>query len=170
MSAISARTSRPNATAKDEHWVADFFARRPEVDAYITGEGEESLTRAVGLIDGHGSVAQIPWDVRPSSVYAFDRRDGKVVHNPHNPVSRLDLSTVPSPYLNGMLDPFLHDARLAPIIETNRGCPYSCTYCCWGQATQSNRVLCYRRMTVAADARDRTAATAASHANLANRN
>jgi hypothetical protein len=52
-------------------------------------------------------------------------------------VSRLDLSTVPSPYLNGMLDRFLDDPRLAPIIETNRGCPYSCTYCCWGQATQS---------------------------------
>ena len=36
-----------------------------------------------------------------------------------------------------MLDPFLADVRLAPIIETNRGCPYSCAYCCWGQATQS---------------------------------
>ena len=60
-----------------------------------------------------------------------------MVHNPNNPVPRLDLSTVPSPYLNGMLDRFLDDPRLAPIIETNRGCPYSCTYCCWGQATQS---------------------------------
>ena len=127
----------PNFHAKDEGWVADFFSMRPDVDAYITGEGEESLTRLVGLIDAHGSVAQIPWDVRPSSVYAFDHGEAQVIHNPGNPVSRLDLSTIPSPYLNGMLDPFLNDPRLAPIIETNRGCPYSCTYCCWGQATQS---------------------------------
>ena len=127
----------PNFHAKDESWVADFFSHRPQVDAYITGEGEDSLTRLVGLVDAHGSVAQVPWDVRPSSVYAFDHGEARVVHNPNNPVPRLDLSTVPSPYLNGMLDPFLADARLAPIIETNRGCPYSCTYCCWGQATQS---------------------------------
>jgi hypothetical protein len=127
----------PNFHAKDLEWVSDFFSSRPEVDAYITGEGEDSLTRLVGLVDRHGSVAEIPWDARPSSMYAFDRREAQVVHNPNNPVPRLDLSTVPSPYLNGMLDRFLHDARLAPIIETNRGCPYSCTYCCWGQATQS---------------------------------
>jgi hypothetical protein len=142
----------PNFHAKDRNWVAEFFARRPEVDAYIIGEGEESLTRLVGLIDRYGRVAQIPWDVRPSSVYAYDRADGQVVHNPGNPVARLDLSTVPSPYLNGMLDRFLNDARLAPIIETNRGCPYSCTYCCWGQATQS-RINSFPLETVKAEIR-----------------
>ncbi len=51
------------------------------------------------------------------------------------PVERLELSTVPSPFLNGLLDEFLHDERLAPIIETNRGCPYNCSFCVWGQAT-----------------------------------
>jgi Radical SAM superfamily len=127
----------PNFHAKDAGWIADFFSSRPEVDAYITGEGEDSLTRLVGLVDRHGDISGVPWDARPSSVYAFDRGRAEVVHNPNNPVARLDLSTVPSPYLNGMLDRFLHDPRLAPIIETNRGCPYSCAYCCWGQATQS---------------------------------
>jgi hypothetical protein len=142
----------PNFHAKDHEWVTEFFARRPEVDAYITGEGEESLTRLVGLVDRYGSVAQIPWDLRPSSVYAYDRDEGRLVHNPHNPIARLDLSTVPSPYLNGMLDRFLSDARLAPIIETNRGCPYSCTYCCWGQATQS-RINSFPLETVKAEIR-----------------
>ncbi len=148
----------PNFHAKDPAWIAEFFSARPQVDAYITGEGEDSLTRLADLIDRHGSVAQIPWDVRPSSVYAFDRREGTVVHNPHNPVSRLDLSTVPSPYLNGMLDRFLDDARLAPIIETNRGCPYSCTYCCWGQATQS-KINAFPLETVMAEIRYTAART-----------
>ena len=127
----------PNFHAGDEQWIADFFTRRPQIDAYLTGEGERNFAIAAELVDRHGSVAAIPWDSRPASMFAFDAREHRVVHNPAHAVARLDLSTVPSPYLNGMLDPFLHDARLAPIIETNRGCPYSCTYCCWGQATQS---------------------------------
>ena len=127
----------PNFHASDEMWIADFFTKRPGIDAYLTGEGERSFATMIELIDRHRTVAAIPWEARPASLFAFDARDQRVVHNPANVIPRLDLSTVPSPYLNGMLDPFLHDARLAPIIETNRGCPYSCTYCCWGQATQS---------------------------------
>ncbi len=127
----------PNFHAADHGWVTDFFANRPGLDLYVTGEGEESFRRTVDLIDRHGAVADIPFESRPASLFAFDRAARQAVHNPANPVARLDLTRVPSPYLNGMLDPFLADARLAPIIETNRGCPYSCAYCCWGQATQS---------------------------------
>ena len=38
-------------------------------------------------------------------------------------------------YLTGMLDEFFED-RYAPIIETNRSCPYRCTFCAWGIGTQ----------------------------------
>lgn len=148
----------PNFHASDERWISHFFSKRPDVDAYITGEGEQSFARLVDLVDRYGSVAQIPWDLRPASVYAFDRGDAHVIHNPHNPVARLDLSTVPSPYMNGMMDRFLDDARLAPIIETNRGCPYSCTYCCWGQATQS-RINCFPLETVQQEIRYAAKAT-----------
>jgi radical SAM superfamily enzyme YgiQ (UPF0313 family) len=127
----------PNFQAGDQAWMTDFFSQRPELDVYITGEGELSFTKLVGLVEEHGGVKEIPFEVRPSSIYAYDHVAQHVIHNPLNPIARLDLSTVPSPYLNGMMDPFLNDMRLAPIIETNRGCPYACTYCCWGQATQS---------------------------------
>lgn len=127
----------PNFQAGDKAWMTEFFAKRPELDLYISGEGEASFTKLVHLIEAHGGVAAIPLEERLSSFYAFDMASGTVIHNPGKPQPRLDLSTVPSPYLNGMMDPFLNDMRLAPIIETNRGCPYSCTYCCWGQATQS---------------------------------
>lgn len=43
-----------------------------------------------------------------------------------------DLSQIPSPYLSGRLDSFL-DGKLLPIIQTNRGCPFSCTFCTEGQ-------------------------------------
>ena len=39
-----------------------------------------------------------------------------------------DLNDIPSPYLNGLLDPFL-DQPYIPLLETNRSCPYRCTFC-----------------------------------------
>jgi radical SAM superfamily enzyme YgiQ (UPF0313 family) len=40
-----------------------------------------------------------------------------------------DLNTIPSPYLNGYFDQEEYDLAL---VETNRGCPFSCAYCHWG--------------------------------------
>ena len=39
-----------------------------------------------------------------------------------------DLDEIPSPYLNGMLDKFF-DGKLTPFLETNRGCPFTCSFC-----------------------------------------
>ena len=44
----------------------------------------------------------------------------------------MDLSLIPSPYLSGRLDIYL-DGKLMPVIQTNRGCPFSCTFCTEGQ-------------------------------------
>lgn len=46
-----------------------------------------------------------------------------------------DLDDIPSPYLSGLLDPFF-DGPFAPVLETNRSCPYRCTFCAWGIGTQ----------------------------------
>ena len=43
--------------------------------------------------------------------------------------------SVPSPYLTGIFDSY--DGRVeAAIIESNRGCPFGCTFCDWGSATR----------------------------------
>lgn len=46
-----------------------------------------------------------------------------------------DLSQMPSPYLTGFFDEMIKnnpDVVWAMSMETNRGCPYSCTFCDWG--------------------------------------
>ena len=48
-----------------------------------------------------------------------------------------DLSDFPSPYTMGLFDYIISDPQfegiqLDVVMETNRGCPYKCIYCCWG--------------------------------------
>jgi putative methyltransferase len=46
---------------------------------------------------------------------------------------------VPSPYLTGLFDDLVKDRRhqYAMTFETNRGCPFACTFCDWGGLTYS---------------------------------
>ena len=53
---------------------------------------------------------------------------GKFVKGPDLPRIK-GLDNIPSPYSTGMFDEFLADNRFQPLIQTNRGCPYSCTFC-----------------------------------------
>ncbi len=45
-----------------------------------------------------------------------------------------DLNSIPSPYLNGYMDTSKY---IWAMLETNRGCPFKCTYCYWGAATNA---------------------------------
>ena len=51
-----------------------------------------------------------------------------------------DLSIVPSPYLSGVFDNIIKENPNTTwqfCIETNRGCPFQCTFCDWGGTTYS---------------------------------
>jgi len=52
-----------------------------------------------------------------------------------------DLNLLPSPYLTGVFDELVKDKSIKwqPLQECDRGCPYSCQFCCWGIASM-NRV------------------------------
>lgn len=127
----------PNFNAYDLDWIHNFFQDRLDLDAYIYGEGELSFTRFIELLQGNDKkISSIPFEELPNSIYYLDAKLNKIINNPANFVERINLTNHPSPYLTGILDPFLADPLLAPIMETNRGCPYACTFCNWGNATQ----------------------------------
>jgi len=54
--------------------------------------------------------------------------------------SLCSLDDVGSPYLNGMMDKFF-DNKLYPLVETNRGCPFSCTFCQQGEKYYNKVVM-----------------------------
>jgi putative methyltransferase len=54
---------------------------------------------------------------------------------------RMENLTIPSPYTLGLFDDIIESAdpstTFQTVVETNRGCPYACTYCDWGGLTYS---------------------------------
>lgn len=64
--------------------------------------------------------------------------DGNIVANEAERIPELD--RIPSPYSTGLFDEITEEYKDTDIIlnvvtETNRGCPYSCTFCDWGNGT-----------------------------------
>ncbi|MFQ5528412.1 MAG: B12-binding domain-containing radical SAM protein, partial [Thermoanaerobaculia bacterium] len=63
-----------------------------------------------------------------------NHKTGEFVHGGEIP--RIpDLDEIPSPYLAGLMDPYL-DSGLFPLLQIARGCPFSCTFC--NSATKEN--------------------------------
>jgi len=110
-----------------------FLRRYPFIDIACHGEGEQIFLAILENLSGE-------W--RGISGISFLGVHGTFVSNPKGP--RLnDLSVIPSPYLEGVFDPLMKanpNAQWLILWETNRGCPFSCTFCDWGSAVQSRVV------------------------------
>ena len=115
----------PNYPLED-YWRERWLRERPAVDAYIIGEGEEPFT---GFIDAWYETRDLEHAIRTCGSGCHAVIDGRFIKSDDaNPrVSELD--RVPSPYLEGYLDEFLKEVSLTPLLETNRGCPFRCTFC-----------------------------------------
>jgi len=86
------------------------------IDSLIMGEGEENFLQ---ILDDH-----------------LAGKDPEVFYEKR----RLDQLDIPSPYLIGMFDDIMSrypTAVWSMSFETNRGCPFACTFCDWGTVTYS---------------------------------
>ena len=106
----------------------DFLRAHPEVDVVVHGEGEKVFLQ---LLE---SLPAKDWREIPGISYL--NAQGEFHSHPPGPRT-VALDEIPSPYLQGVFDPLLRQGgtRWAALWETNRGCPFSCTFCDWGSAT-----------------------------------
>ncbi len=106
-----------------------FLRKLPFVDFACPGEGEIAFAAFLDNFHTRG------WSQVPSISYL---KDGKFVKNPLAP--RIDdLNDIPSPFLMGFFDQIIEDDPEETWIglwETNRGCPFQCTFCDWGVASK----------------------------------
>lgn len=123
-------------TPKYEQDAKDYFAKYPQVDIIVRGEGEataaETLDKLSSVIGQENPDLSVLKDVAGITY----RYRGEIIRNPDRPRIE-DLDTIPSPYLMGLFEAYKGVPRLHATLETNRGCPYGCTFCDWGSATTS---------------------------------
>ena len=120
----------------------DFLTEHTSVDIAVHGEGEITITEVVESL--HAIKASSSMHKR--TIQADYRRLAEVagITYRESMTNRLIRTgarermktpdSVPSPYLSGLFDEYQGRVEAA-IIETNRGCPYGCTFCDWGSAT-----------------------------------
>jgi hypothetical protein len=112
-----------------------YFAMHPQVDIAVRGEGEATFAELLGVLAATDGVNA--GDARLESVAGITfRRGDRVVRTPDR--ERIaDLDSIPSPYLTGVYDHVGFPRNIGILLETNRGCPYGCTFCDWGSAILS---------------------------------
>lgn len=113
---------------KNPEALSSFFAKYPFVDLGCFGEGEIPFLL---ILEGYGSR---DWIDVPSAGYV-ERGTLKI----NNEAARIaDLNQIPSPYLEDVFRPLMErdrDVKWSVMWETNRGCPFSCSFCAWGSKT-----------------------------------
>ncbi len=115
-----------------------FFRDHPAVDIVVRGEGEITLAETLQALDGRTDPAALEALSEVAGLtYRRTTANGyELVRTPdRDRVEELD--SLPSPYLTGEFDELANNAQYLATVETNRGCPYGCTFCDWGSATNS---------------------------------
>jgi radical SAM superfamily enzyme YgiQ (UPF0313 family) len=93
------------------------------IDVLVHGEGEEPFLELLKALPK----ANLP--TVPNIAY---REHSSIVETKKEDSS--DIENYPSPYLSGVFDRLISknpDVDFLAVLETNRGCPFSCSYCDW---------------------------------------
>ncbi len=111
---------------------AAFLDAHPWLDALVLGEGELAFLEIVERVRRGAPLAGIAGIVTRTAAAIS-------IGPPRERTGAFD--AIGSPYLDGTFDELRAQGEIpamsAVVLETNRGCPFSCTFCDWGQATQS---------------------------------
>lgn len=104
------------------------FEEHPWITAVIKSEGEITFKNVLENLD---NLYRVPGLLINQDKKIVDTGDAERIS---------DLSILPSPYLTGLFDELVAshpEIEWTATLETNRGCPYQCTFCDWGSLTYS---------------------------------
>ena len=121
------------------HQCERVFREIPEADVIVNGEGEITFSELLLKLN-------TPDQWNTIQGLSFRSTDGQNVTTEDRPRIK-ELDEIPSPVLNESI-PMLSDTGEfrydVAIMETNRGCPYKCSYCYWGGAV-GQRIYSFSR-------------------------
>ncbi len=118
-----------------------FLQRRTAIDFYIQNEGEIGFVDLVQKLQQHNYDPDALKQNKEAITNCVYLHDEELIQGPFQRI--LDLNDIPSPYLAGIMDPFF-EMPLTPMIETTRGCPFTCAFCADGVLSKS-RVVRFER-------------------------
>ncbi len=107
----------------------EFMRANPFIDLAVHNEGEQIFLNLLEMYPAR--------DWAGLAGVSFVGADGSFTRNPNGARFR-DLDQVPSPFLEGAFDKIMEanpGETWIGLWETNRGCPFQCTFCDWGSAT-----------------------------------
>ena len=110
----------------DENEQEFYLKNRPWIDYYIIKESEHAFSVLIENLINKVSVEELLNTPNLITLKGENFFSSKKIER------ITDLTKIPSPYLSGRLDEFL-DGKLLPVTQTNRGCPFTCTFCTEGQ-------------------------------------
>ncbi|WP_437617413.1 B12-binding domain-containing radical SAM protein [Sorangium sp. So ce1151] len=126
----------PSVPARAEE-LSRFLAQNDHIDVTVRGEGESTTAEILkALASSPGRPAASLRRLREVAGLTF--RDSTAETGLTRTADRpraVDVNIFPSAYLSGSFDGCRKDQLVAAVLETNRGCPYGCTFCDWGAAT-----------------------------------
>lgn len=104
----------PNAQQDKE-----YLEQHDYIDYSIWGEGEQTLLE---FLRSFPEIDDIPGIAYYKAGYYFKSKQRS---------RQINLDLIPSPYLIGIFDSYFtqYKYNFMPVWETNRGCPYHCTFC-----------------------------------------
>ncbi len=112
-----------------DHEQSEFLKKNKEIDFYIAKEGEIPFVKLIESLVANNFEKETVKKEKIPSVHCVLSNGETVLSKVADRIK--NLSEIPSPYLDGRLDEFF-DGSLMPLVQTNRGCPFSCTFCVEG--------------------------------------
>lgn len=122
------------------HMPTQFLADHPMIDIAVRGEGEDAFVEMLRRAAGQERAAMADFDDIANTTWRTPAGEVRVCSRDW-PKER-DLDVYPSPYLAGVYEDLFtthDDLRFQAIVETNRGCPFKCTFCYWGKGGLSRK-------------------------------